>query len=163
MIIPVKKNVKQAGHIDAKLIDFREICQQKSSETGCFLLIVSWRSFPRNFPWNRPIFLRIYLWKSFRNLTFFRKNPAEFFREISEALAHQNVFGASWNDVWLVTFNVSFSLPKWQAVKMTFFAPCAWDARLVSFHTTTKCPLEMNIKASHREHIILILGRLLYM
>ena len=80
MIISVKN--------DAKLIDFSEICQKKSSEIGCFLLIVSWRSFPPKFPvksadfsknlprksfeiWlfsakipqNRPIFLR--------NLTFF--------------------------------------------------------------------------------------------
>ena len=59
MIIPVKKTLNNAGHIDAKLIDFSEICQKKSSEIGCFLLIVSWRSFPRNFPWNRPICLRI--------------------------------------------------------------------------------------------------------
>ena len=49
MIIPVKKNVKNAGHINAKLIDFSEICQKKSSEIGCFLLIVSWRSFPPKF------------------------------------------------------------------------------------------------------------------
>ena len=53
MIIPVKKKKKttlnNAGHIDAKLIDFSEICQKKSSEIGCFLLIVSWRSFPPKF------------------------------------------------------------------------------------------------------------------
>ena len=74
MIIPVKKTLNNAGHIDAKLIDFSEICQKKSSEIGCFLLIVSWRSFPPKFPvtsadfsnnlplkipQNRPIFLRI--------------------------------------------------------------------------------------------------------
>ena len=48
MIIPVKKKttLNNAGHIDAKLIDISEICQKKSSEIGCFLLIVSWRSFP---------------------------------------------------------------------------------------------------------------------
>ena len=94
MIIPVKKTLNNAGHIDAKLIDFSEICQKKSSEIGCFLLIVSWRSFPQKFPvksadfsknlprksfeiWlfsakiprNRPIFLRI--------LTFSRENPAK--------------------------------------------------------------------------------------
>ena len=60
MIIPVKKTtLNNAGHIDAELIDFSEICQKKSSEIGCFLLIVSWWSFPPNFPWNQPIFLRI--------------------------------------------------------------------------------------------------------
>ena len=46
MIIPVKKTLNNAGHIDAKLIDFSEICLKKSSEIGCFLLIISWRSFP---------------------------------------------------------------------------------------------------------------------
>ena len=50
MIFPVKKTLNNAGHIDAKLIDFSEICQKKSSEIGCFLLIVSWRSFPPKFP-----------------------------------------------------------------------------------------------------------------
>ena len=69
--------LNNTGHIDAKLIDFSEICRKKSSEIGCFLLIVSWRSFPpkisheigrvflRNFDffrynlWNWPICLRI--------------------------------------------------------------------------------------------------------
>ena len=46
MIIPVKKTLNNAGHIDAKLIDFSEICQKKSSKIGFFLLIVSSRSFP---------------------------------------------------------------------------------------------------------------------
>ena len=46
MIIPVKKTLNNAGHIDAKLIDFSEICQKKSSEIRLFLLIVSWRSSP---------------------------------------------------------------------------------------------------------------------
>ena len=50
VFIPVKKMLNNAGHIDAKLIDFSEICHKKPSEIGCFLLIVSWRSFPRNFP-----------------------------------------------------------------------------------------------------------------
>ena len=51
IIIPVKKTLNNAGQIDAKLIDFSEICQKNSSEIGCFLLIVSWPSFPpRNFP-----------------------------------------------------------------------------------------------------------------
>ena len=62
IIIPVKKTFTNAGHIDRKLIDFSEICQKKSSQMGCFLLIVSWRSFPRNFTWNRPIFLRIWIY-----------------------------------------------------------------------------------------------------
>ena len=41
MIIPVKKRLNNAGHIDAKLIVFSEICAPKNSEIGCFLPIVS--------------------------------------------------------------------------------------------------------------------------
>ena len=43
MIIPVKKTFNNTGHINAKLIDLSEICQKKSSEIACFLLIVSWQ------------------------------------------------------------------------------------------------------------------------
>ena len=41
MIIPVKRTLNNAGHIDAKLIDFSEICQKISGKIDCFLLIVS--------------------------------------------------------------------------------------------------------------------------
>ena len=42
MIIPVKKTLNNAGHIDAKLVDFNEICQKKIEPnwlffTDCFL------------------------------------------------------------------------------------------------------------------------------
>ena len=95
MIIPVKKTLNNAGHIDAKLIDFSEISPQKSSKVSCFLLNVSWRSFPAKFPVIiRPIFLTICPWNSFemwlfsakiprnrpistRILTFFRENLAK--------------------------------------------------------------------------------------
>ena len=50
MIIPVKKTLNNAGHINAKLVDFSQICQKKSSKIGCFLLIDSWLSFPLKFP-----------------------------------------------------------------------------------------------------------------
>ena len=50
MIIPDTKTFTDAGHIDVKLIDFSQICQKNPSEIGCFLLIVSWRSFPPKFP-----------------------------------------------------------------------------------------------------------------
>ena len=46
MIIPVKKTLNNAGHIDAKLIDFSEICQKKSSEIGCFLTDCFFTKFP---------------------------------------------------------------------------------------------------------------------
>ena len=77
MIIPVKKTLNNAGHIDAKLIDFSEICQKKSSEIGCFLLIVSWRSFPPKFPVKSADFSKNLPLKILRNLTFFCENPAK--------------------------------------------------------------------------------------
>ena len=78
MIIPVKKTLNNIGHIDTKFIDFSESCQKKSSEIGCFLLIVSWRSFPPKFPVKSANFFKNLTLKILRNLTFFRK--------ISEAL-----------------------------------------------------------------------------
>ena len=105
MIIPVKKKTfTNAGHIDAKLIDFSEICHKKSTEIGYCLLIVSWRTFSPKFPVKSADFSKNFLLKILRKLTFFllksRKigqffpevapeNPAKFcffFREISEAL-----------------------------------------------------------------------------
>ena len=48
--------------------------------------------------------------------------------------ARQRAFGASWNDVW--ASNAFFSLPEWQAVKMTFFAP--WRKDTLSSRYATK-------------------------
>ena len=36
MIIPVKKTLNNAGHIDAKLIDFSEICQKNPAKSAVF-------------------------------------------------------------------------------------------------------------------------------
>ena len=74
MIIPVKKKTfTNAGHIDAKLIDFSEICQKKSpAKSVVFLLIVSWRSFSLKFPVKSADFPKNLPLKILRNLTFFR-------------------------------------------------------------------------------------------
>ena len=72
MIIPVKKTLNNAGQIDAKLINFSKIWEKKSSEIGCFLLIVSWRSFPPKFPVKPAEFSKNLPLKILRNLTFFR-------------------------------------------------------------------------------------------
>ena len=72
MIIPVKKTLNNAGHIDAKLIDFSEIYQKKSSEIGCFLPIVSWRSFPPKFPVKSANFSKNLPPKSPSKFDFFR-------------------------------------------------------------------------------------------
>ena len=52
-----------------------KFAKKKISEIGCFLLIVSWRSFSPKFLWNRPSFLKICLWKSFENWLFPAKIP----------------------------------------------------------------------------------------
>ena len=38
--------------------------------------------------------------------------------------AHQKVFGASFNDVWASKCYLQLARMEWQAVKLTFFAPC---------------------------------------
>ena len=84
MIIPVKKTLNNAGHIDAKLIDFCEICQQKCSEIGCFLLIVSWWGFPLKFPMKSANFSKNLPLKILRNLTFFPLKSREIGRFFCE-------------------------------------------------------------------------------
>ena len=59
MIIPVKKTLNSAGYINAKLIDFNEICQKNPAKSAVFYWLFLGEVFPQNFPWNRPIFLRI--------------------------------------------------------------------------------------------------------
>ena len=73
----LKKTFTNAGHVDAKLIDFSEICQRKTQRNRSFLLIVSWRSFPSKFPVKSADFPKNLPQKIFRNLTFFRQNPAK--------------------------------------------------------------------------------------
>ena len=46
MIIPVKTTLNNAGHIDAKLIDFSEMYQTKSSEIGWFFTYCFLAKFP---------------------------------------------------------------------------------------------------------------------
>ena len=59
MIIPVTKTLNSAGHIDAKLIDFSENCQKNPAKSAVFYWLFLGEVSPQNFPWNRPIFLRI--------------------------------------------------------------------------------------------------------
>ena len=101
----LKKTFTNAGHVDAKLIDFSEICQRKTQRNRLFFTDCFLAKFPlEKFPWNRPIFLRICPRKSFEIWLFSAKIPRNgwffcefapenlakfclFFREISEALS----------------------------------------------------------------------------
>ena len=96
--------LNNAGHIDAKIESIlAKFAKRKFSEIGCFLLIVSWRSFPLKFPMKSADFFKnlplkilrneFFLLKSREIGRFFREfapeNPAKFslfFRELSEAL-----------------------------------------------------------------------------
>ena len=83
MIIPVKKTtLNNAGHIDAELIDpdrfFRSIAKfakKNPAKSAVFYWLFLGEVCPRNFPWNRPIFLRICPWKSFEIWLFSAKIP----------------------------------------------------------------------------------------
>ena len=50
MIIPVKKTFTNGGHIDAKLIDFSEICQKNPAKSAVFYRLFLGELSPRNFP-----------------------------------------------------------------------------------------------------------------
>ena len=69
MIIPVKKTLNNAGHIDAKLINFSVICPKNPGKS--FLLIVSWRSFPPKFHLKSADFSKNLPLKIPRNFAFF--------------------------------------------------------------------------------------------
>ena len=79
MTIPVKKTLHNAADIDAKLINFSEICQKKIQRNRLFLTDCFLAKFPppppRNFLWNQPIFLRTCPWKSFKIWLFSAKIP----------------------------------------------------------------------------------------
>ena len=95
MIIPLKKNVKQRWSYRRKIDRFQRNLPNKIQRNRLFFhwLLLGEVS-PRNFPWNRPIFLIICPWKSFeiwlfsakiREISqffcefwlFFRENPAK--------------------------------------------------------------------------------------
>ena len=80
MIIPLKKNVKQRWSYRRKIDRFQRNLPNKIQRNRLFFhwLLLGEVS-PRNFPWNRPIFLIICPWKSFKIWLFSAK-----IREISQ-------------------------------------------------------------------------------
>ena len=51
VIIPVKKTLNNAGHIDAKLlIDFSEICHKNPTKLAVFIRLFLGEVSPQNFP-----------------------------------------------------------------------------------------------------------------
>ena len=142
MIIPVKKTLNNAGHIDAKLIDFSEICLKKSSEIGCFLLIISWRSFPPKFPVKSADFSKNLLLKILRNLTFFQSREiGGFFCEfwlVSRKKSRE--IGRFFREFWLASRENPAKIPRnWPIFprilnffprnQLIFLRICPWKSR----------------------------------
>ena len=109
LIIPVKKTLHNVGHIDAKLIDFSEICQKKSSEIAVFYWLFLGEVSSQNFPWNRPIFLRICPWKSFEIWLFSAKIPRNrpiFLRILTFLLPKSREIGRFLCEFWLFSHEI---------------------------------------------------------
>ena len=125
MIILVKKNVHQRWSYR------RKICQKKFSETGCFLLIVSWQLSSRDFLRNCPIFLTICPWKSFKNWIFFPLKSREIRRFFCEFWLFSCEIGWLFREFWLF----SREFPSENPAKFCFFStkyqrPCLVDSPL---------------------------------
>ena len=75
MIIPVQKTLNNAGHIDAKLIHFLKFAEKNPAKSAIFFGLFLGEVSLWNFPWKRPIFLRICPWKSFEMWLFSAKIP----------------------------------------------------------------------------------------
>ena len=76
MIIPVKKTLNNAGHIDAKLIAFSKIMPKRIQRNQLFLTDCFLGKFPPQISHEIcRFFLRIYPWKSFEIWLFSAKIP----------------------------------------------------------------------------------------
>ena len=71
----LKKTLNNAGHIDAKLIHFLKFAEKNPAKSAIFYWLFLGEVSPWNFPWKRPIFLRICPWKSFEIWLFSAKIP----------------------------------------------------------------------------------------
>ena len=95
--------INNAGHIDTKLIDFSEICQKNPVKSAVFYWLFLGEVSPWNFPWNRPVFLRICPWKSFKIWLFSAKIPrnrpifCEFWLSSRENLAKSADFSTNFD------------------------------------------------------------------
>ena len=71
----LKKTLNNAGHIDAKLIHFLKFAEKNPAKSAIFYWLFLGEVSPWNFPWKRPIFVRICPWKSFEIWFFSAKIP----------------------------------------------------------------------------------------
>ena len=117
MIIPLNS----AGHIDATLIDFSEICQKNPAKSAVFYWLFLGEVSPQNFPWNRPIFFRIC-----------PENPSKFdffplkSREIGRFSANFDFSPAKSADLWA---NFDFFPTKISRNRPIFPQICPWKSR----------------------------------
>ena len=128
VIIPVKKTLNNAGHIDAKLIDFSEICQKHPAKSAVFYWLFLGEVSPKNFPWNRPIFLRICP-KMPRNFDFLNLTFALKSREMGRFLSEFWLFSRE-NPAKSADFsaNLPLKIPRnFQFFSAKYQKPCSVD------------------------------------
>ena len=106
MIIPVKKTLNNAGHIDAKLIVFSEICQKNPAKSAVFY----WLFLGEVSPWNRPIFLWICPWKSFE-IWLFPLKCREIGRFSCEFWLFSREIGGFFREFWLFPAKIRRNRP----------------------------------------------------
>ena len=169
MFVPVKKMLNDAGHIDAKLIDFSEISPQNPAKSAVFYWLFLGKVFPRNFPWNRPIFLRLCPWKSFEIWPFCAKIPRNqpIFPRILTFFPRKSRKSAD--------FSTNFDLFPAKIPRNRLISPriCPWESReiLLFFPRNIRSPVHMKKGPSkqnkskdhfHNENIWLQLPELIW-
>ena len=75
MIIPVKKRYTTLVISTQNWSILAKFAKKNPAKSAVFYWLFLGEVSPRNFPWNRPIFLRIYPWKSFEIWLFSAKIP----------------------------------------------------------------------------------------
>ena len=149
MIIPVKKTLNNAGHIDAKLIDFSEICQKHPAKSAVFYWLFLGEVSPKNFPWNRPIFLRICP-ENPSKFDFFPLKSREVGRFFCEFWLFSRENPAKSADFW-ATFD--FFPAKIPRNRLIFPRICPWKSREILLFFP-RSPVEMCRKVISHVHFI---------
>ena len=104
MIIPVKKTLNSAGHIDAKLIDFSEICQKNPAKSAVFYWLFLVEVSPPKFPMKSADFSKNLPRKSFEIWLFSAKIPRSrpvFLRILTFLPWKSREIGRFLSDFWL--------------------------------------------------------------
>ena len=110
MIIPVKKDVHQRWSYRRKIDRFEQNLPKKNpAKLAVFYWLFLGKVSPQNFLWNRPIFLRICPWKSFKNWLFSAKIPQSgpiFLRILTFLSRKSPEMGRLFREFWLFSCEI---------------------------------------------------------